>query len=369
MCGVLGFVDKRHRLSDAEHDRLWRRMIGTIVHRGGDGDGVYRSAPITLAHTRLRILDINPASDQPFFSSQGHGVLAFNGQIYNHRELKQQLSQHFEYRTESDTETLLYAYERWGRRFVHALRGMYAFGLWDKRERRIVLGVDFLGIKPLYYLNNANWFAWSSEVKPLLLLPGVAAGLDESTLHEFVCYRLLSGARTMFKDIYRLTPSQMLVYDPERDLLEPSAHWLPEAFARTGQTVAIEDVREALRDSVREHARADVPIGVQLSGGLDSSLIARLLRDALPRGYALHSYCIGPTDIGYGEFGYARRAARAAGTLHHEIRFDAATFAQSLYKATLHSRRAAKPPEHRAAHALGGRGTQRSQGAVFGRRG
>jgi asparagine synthase (glutamine-hydrolysing) len=219
---------------------------------------------------------------------------------------------------------------------VHALRGMYAFGIWDKRERRIVLGVDFLGIKPLYYLNDENWFAWSSEVKPLLLLPGVIASLDESALHEFVCYRSLSGARTMFKGIYRLTPSQILVYDPARDLLESSTHWHPEAFALASQTVPVEEVRETLRESVREHARADVPIGVQLSGGLDSSLVARLLRDALPRDYALHSYCIGPTDSGFGEFGYARRAARAAGTIHHEIRFDATTFAQSLHKATLH---------------------------------
>ena len=336
MCGVLGFVDKRHRLSDAEHDRLWRCMLETMAHRGGEGDGVYRSARITLAHTRLRILDINPASDQPFFSSQCHGVLAFNGQIYNHQELKQQLSPHFAYRTESDTETLLYAYARWGRRFVHALRGMYAFGIWDGRERRIVLGVDFLGIKPLYYLNDENWFAWSSEVKPLLLLPGVTASLDESALHEFVCYRSLTGARTMFRGIYRLTPSQMLVYDPEKDRLESSAHWHPETFACTSQTVPTEDLGEALRESVREHARADVPIGVQLSGGLDSSLVARLLRDSLPRDYELHSYCVGPTDSGFGEFGYARRAARAAGTIHHEIRFDGTAFAQSLHKATLH---------------------------------
>jgi glutamine phosphoribosylpyrophosphate amidotransferase len=164
MCGVLGFVDKRHRLSDAEHDRLWRRMISAIAHRGGEGDGVYRSAAVTLAHTRLRILDINPASDQPFFSNQCHGVLCFNGQIYNHQELKQQLSRDFVYRANSDTETLLYAYVRWGQTFVHALRGMYAFGIWDKRERRIVLGVDFLGIKPLYYLNDENFFAWSYGV-------------------------------------------------------------------------------------------------------------------------------------------------------------------------------------------------------------
>jgi len=336
MCGVLGFVDKRHRLSDAEHDRLWRCMLETMAHRGGEGDGVYRSARITLAHTRLRILDINPASDQPFFSSQCHGVLAFNGQIYNHEELKQQLSPHFAYRTESDTETLLYAYARWGRRFVHALRGMYAFGIWDGRERRIVLGVDFLGIKPLYYLNNENWFAWSSEVKPLLLLPGVTARLDESALHEFVCYRSLTGARTMFRGIYRLTPSQMLVYDPEKDRLESSEHGHPETFACTSQTVPTEDVGEALRESVREHARADVPIGVQLSGGLDSSLVARLLRDSLPRDYELHSYYIGPVESGWGEFGYARRAARAARTIHHEIRFDEATFARSLRRATLH---------------------------------
>ena len=336
MCGILGFVDKRHILSDGEHDRLWRRMIDAIAHRGGEGDGVYRSASVTLAHTRLRILDINPASDQPFFSNQCHGVLAFNGQIYNHAELKLELSREFAYRTKSDTETLLYAYARWGRRLVHKLRGMYAFGIWDKRERQIVLGVDFLGIKPLYYLNNENWFAWSSEVKPLLMLPGVTASLDESALHEFVCYRTLGGAKTMFKSIYRLMPSEILVYHPERNLLESSVHWRPEICAHTDDAVPVEDVRDIIWESVREHARADVPVGVQLSGGLDSSLLARLLRDALPRDYPLHSYCVGPIDNSFGEFGYARRAARVAKTIHHEIRFDAATFARSLHKATLH---------------------------------
>ena len=112
------------------------------------------SSTITLTHTRLRILDINPSSDQPFVSGQCDAVLAFNGQIYNHRDLRRRLGQHFVYKTESDTETLLYAYARWGRRFVHEFRGMYAFGIWEKRDGRIVLGVDFLGIKPLYYLND-----------------------------------------------------------------------------------------------------------------------------------------------------------------------------------------------------------------------
>lgn len=336
MCGVLGFVDKRSRLSEAEHERLWRSMISAIAHRGGESSGAYRSATLTLAHTRLRILDINPASDQPFVSSQCGAVLAFNGQIYNHRDLKRELGRHFAYRTKSDTETLLYAYARWGHRFVHQLRGMYAFAIWDQRDRRIVLGVDFLGIKPLYYLNDDNWFAWSSEVKPLLLLPGVSARLDESALHEFVCYRSLTGARTMFKGVRRLTPSQLLVYDPERDRFECSTYWRPEAFADATNPVAVEEVRAALRDSVSEHAAADVPVGVQLSGGIDSSLVTHLLRDALPPDYELHSYCIGPTDSGFGEFGYARRAARAARTIHHEIRFDETTFAESLHKATRH---------------------------------
>src|SRR5262249_18629193 len=124
MCGVMGFVDKKGRLSDAEHERLWRRMIATIAHRGGEGDGVYRAPKVTLAHPRLRILDLNPRSDQPFSSPQCNAVLTFNGQIYNHLALKAELARHFDYRTRSDTETLLYAYARWGRAFVDQLRGM-----------------------------------------------------------------------------------------------------------------------------------------------------------------------------------------------------------------------------------------------------
>lgn len=336
MCGVLGFVDKRRRLGDAEHDQLCRRMMATIAHRGGEGSGVYRAANITLAHTRLRILDLDPRSDQPFASPQSRAVLTFNGQIYNHLALKTQLAKHFDYRTASDTETLLYAYSLWGRRFVEKLRGMFAFGIWDKDHDQIVLGVDHLGIKPLYYLNTDDWFAWSSEVKPLLLLPGVRATLDDSALHEFMCYRSLTGSRTMLEGIRRIAPAQLLVYDTRRATIQQHTYWRPEAFGPRDRCASLEELREALHASVTEHAPADVPVGIQLSGGLDSSLLARLMRDALPEGYELHSYCIGPQERGWAEFSYARDAAKAARTIHHEIRFDDETFAGSLHKATQH---------------------------------
>ena len=336
MCGVLGFVDKKRRLGDAEHDKLCRRMMATIAHRGGEGSGVYRTANITLAHTRLRILDLDPRSDQPFASPQSRTVLTFNGQIYNHLALKAQLTKHFDYRTASDTETLLYAYSLWGRRFVERLRGMFAFGIWDKDGDQIVLGVDHLGIKPLYYLNTDDWFAWSSEVKPLLLLPGVRPTLDDTALHDFMCYRSLTGSRTLFEGIRRITPAQLLVYDTRCDAIQQHTYWRPEAVDPRDRYASLEELREALHASVTEHAPADVPVGIQLSGGLDSSLLARLMRDVLPKGYDLHSYCIGPQERGWAEFSYARDAAKAAKTIHHEIRFDDETFAGSLHKATQH---------------------------------
>ena len=336
MCGVLGFIDKRRRLGDAEHDRLCHRMMATIAHRGGEGSGIYRVANITLAHTRLRIMDLDSRSDQPFASPQCRAVLTFNGQIYNHLALKTQLAKHFDYRTASDTETLLYAYSLWGRRFVDKLRGMFAFGIWDKDSEEIVLGVDHLGIKPLYYLNTDDWFAWSSEVKPLLLLPGVRPNLDDSALHEFMCYRSLTGSRTMFEGIRKIAPAQLLVYDTRRATIQQHTYWQPEAFDPRDRCASVQDLREALHASVMEQAPADVPVGIQLSGGLDSSLLARLMRDALPQGYDLHSYCIGPYERNWREFSYARDAAKAAKTIHHEIRFDDEAFAGSLYKATQH---------------------------------
>lgn len=336
MCGVLGFIDKRRRLGDAERERLCRRMMATIAHRGGEGIGVHRASNITLAHTRLRILDLHPRSDQPFTSKQCRAVLTFNGQIYNHLALKAQLAKHFDYRTASDTETLLYAYALWGRGFVDRLRGMYAFGIWDEESGEVVLGVDPLGIKPLYYLDNDDWFAWSSEVKPLLLLPGVSSPFDQSALHEFMCYRSLTGARTMFVDIRKVKPAQVLVYDTRRSAIHQHTYWQPEALDPPDRVASVDEVREALRASVTEHAPADVPVGVQLSGGLDSSLLARLMRDALPDSYELHSYCTGPLERSWGEFSYARDAAKSAKTVHHEIRFDDETFAGSLHKATQH---------------------------------
>lgn len=336
MCGILGFVDKGRRLNDREHESLWRRMIALVDHRGGEGEGVYRSSEVTLAHTRLRILDLDARSDQPFASAQCDAVLTFNGQIYNHLDLKAELARHFAYTTQSDTETLLYAYALWGRSFVEKLRGMYAFAIWDIKDRRLTLGVDPLGIKPLYYLDNKDWFAWSSEVKPLLLLPGVRPLLDETALHEFVCYRSLTGARTMFAGIRKLKPAQILSYDARRGAIHHRTHWTPPVVDTVDSYASSEDVRDALRASVIEHAPADVPVGIQLSGGLDSSLIARLLRDALPHDYELHSYCVSPLENGFSEFGYARRAAKVAGTIHHEILFDDVIFADSLHKATFH---------------------------------
>jgi asparagine synthase (glutamine-hydrolysing) len=336
MCGVLGFVDKRRRLGVAEHDLLCRRMMAAIDHRGGEGTGVYQTSNITLAHTRLRILDLDPRSDQPFASPQCRAVLTFNGQIYNHLALKTELARHFDYRTASDTETLLYAYALWGRGLVDKLRGMFAFGILDQDHEQIVLGTDHLGIKPLYYLNTDDWFAWSSEVKPLLHLPGVRPTLDHSALHEFMCYRSLTGSRTMFDGISRMAPAQLLAYDIRRDTIQRHAYWQPEAFDPREGHATVEELREALHASVTEHAPADVPVGIQLSGGLDSSLLASLMRDALPKDYELHSYCIGPHERSWGEFSYARDAARAAKTIHHEIRFDDEAFAGSLHKATRH---------------------------------
>jgi asparagine synthase (glutamine-hydrolysing) len=258
--------------------------------------------------------------------------LTFNGQIYNHLALKAELARHFDYRTASDTETLLYAYSLWGRRFVDNLRGMFAFGIWDKDSEQIVLGVDHLGIKPLYYLNTGDWFAWSSEVKPLLLLPGVCPTLDDSALHEFMCYRSPTGSRTMFEGIRKVAPAQLLVYDTSRHTIQQHTYWQPEALDAQDR-YATAELREALHASVMEHTPADVPVGIQLSGGLDSSLLARLMRDVLPKNYELHSYCIGPYERSWGEFSYARDAAKAAKTIHHEIRFDDETFAGSLHKA------------------------------------
>ena len=336
MCGILGFVDKRHRLSPVEREQLWRTMIAALAHRGGEGDGVHQSSNVTLAHTRLRILDLHPRSDQPFANVQCRPVLTFNGQIYNHRALRSELAKHFTYQTESDTETLLYAYARWNRGFVEKLRGMYSFGVWDGDSGEVTLGVDPLGIKPLYYLNTDAWFAWSSEVKPLLLLPGVRPHLQESALHELLCYRSLSGTRTMFAGIHRLMPAQMAVYDTRRGALRLETYWRPESLDPSDRAVSVDEVRDTLCASVTEHAPADVPVGIQLSGGLDSSLIARLLRDVLPQSYQLHSYCIGPVDSGWSEFGYARQAARIARTIHHEIPFDDHTFADLLHRATFH---------------------------------
>jgi asparagine synthase (glutamine-hydrolysing) len=337
MCGLLGFIDKKRRLSDWECETLWRQMISTIEHRGGDANGAYRLLNVTLAHTRLRILDINTRSDQPFYSNQLAAVLTFNGQIFNHLELRSQLCGHFSYETSSDTETLLYSYARWGPSCVELLRGMFAFAIFEPHDFQVTLGVDRLGIKPLYYLNNDDWFAWSSEVKALLLVPGVRALLDRSAIHEFLVYRSVSGNKTMFDGIRRMLPSQMLIYDVRKDTTHEWTYWRPESIERTDdKSTTVDEVRNVLFQSVKEHVVADVPFGIQLSGGLDSTLVAHFSKATISHRDELHSFCIGPTDPGWAEFEYARCAASAIGTIHHEVRFNELMFSRLLENATLH---------------------------------
>jgi asparagine synthase (glutamine-hydrolysing) len=331
MCGIAGFVDKRKRFSEAEKRKLVSGMLSAIKHRGPDGDGISIEKNVAVAQARLSIVDLSPAGLQPMWDDAKQIAISVNGELYNHPSLRPWLEKKYHFRSHSDSETLLYAYAEWGTACLARCKGMYAFSILDVPRNRLFLAVDRFSIKPLYYVDSDDWFAWSSEVKALLRLPGVKRELNESALGEHLMFRSIAGTATLFKGIEKALPAQMFVFDIGTNRLEKSTYWQP---ASGGET-SVDDVRAALEKSVKEHMLSDVPIGVQLSGGLDSSMVSVLVRREMPND-DLHSYAVGLADPAWNEFPYSREVARILPTKHHEMLFTEEEFCTALPVATYH---------------------------------
>src|SRR3989344_7963728 len=173
MCGIAGFIDKKNILSAEEKSSLAERMQKILEHRGKDGKGMYIWGNIALVHTRLSIIDLSDKASQPFSSEDGNEVIVFSGEIYNHEDLRKILSEEFSFKSKSDTESIIYSYKKWGKKFLNKMEGMWAFALLDKNKEKITLSIDPFGIKPLYYIDTPEWFAFASELKALLLIPGI----------------------------------------------------------------------------------------------------------------------------------------------------------------------------------------------------
>jgi asparagine synthase (glutamine-hydrolysing) len=315
MCGIAGFVT---RAPASPPDAVLARMTDSIRHRGPDASGYYRDPFASLGHRRLSIIDV-AGGQQPMSNEDGALRIVYNGEIFNHADLRPALEQAgHRYRTRCDTETILHAYEQYGPDCVTRFRGMFAFALWDKHARTLFCARDRLGKKPFYYYWDGRLFAFASEIKALLEHPAVSPRFEEALLSEYLDFGYCSGERTLFSGIRKLMPGHWLRLTPEQ--LEIRQYWeipCPTVHERRDDQSWIAECRTRLEEAVRTRLMSDVPLGMFLSGGVDSSAIAALMKP-MSSG-PVKTFAVGYREQEFSELAYARQVAEKIGTEHHEV--------------------------------------------------
>ena len=320
MCGIVGLIDQR-RPVDA---RTFTAMRDALVHRGPDdaGSEFLDGGRVALGHRRLSFLDLSPHGRQPLANEDGTVWVTFNGEIYNYLELRDELAAagHL-FATATDSEVLVHGYEAWGERLVERLRGMFAFGIVDLREKRVFLARDRFGIKPLYYSQQDVLFAFASELKAFAPCAGLKRSLDVSALADYLNYRYVPSPKTIWKQVAKLPPAHCLSFDYERFQGATREYWrIPFGSTRATPTEVADRLEARLRESVRLHARSDVPVGAFLSGGYDSSAIVVAMTET---GLRPRTFAIGFEGWRDSEHLQAERVAEAVGVpLEHELVTD-----------------------------------------------
>ncbi len=332
MCGIAGYVEHGARGDDGS---VLERMMEALRHRGPDDGGCYRNGPARLGHRRLSIIDVS-GGRQPMLNEDGSAAIVYNGEVYNHAALAPELQRAgHRYATRCDTETVLHAWEEYGAGCLARLRGMFAFAIWDSARQRLFCARDRLGIKPLYYYWDGRLFAFASEIKALFHHPAISPALDETQLGEYLAFGYLSGERTLFAGVRKLMPGHWLSL--ERGTLTGGFYWdLPEAGEAEARSDRewIAECRRRLEETVRLRLMSDVPLGVFLSGGVDSSAIAALAQRMVDR--PLQTFSVGYSEAAFSELDYAREAARAIGSEHREIVIGREEFFEALPRLIWH---------------------------------
>jgi len=286
-----------------------------LAFRGPDEEGTYVSGPVGLGHRRLSVIDLKTGG-QPMGNEDGTIHLVSNSEIYNHRELRADLeSRGHRFRSRSDTEVLVHLYEEKGPSLVEKLVGMFAFALWDARERRLLLARDRAGKKPLYYTHRGSAFLFASLPDPLFLYPGVDPGVNPAAIDLYLSLLYVPGPATIYRDVRKLEPGHWLEWSPGRGWRE-NRYWRLVYQPKTGlkEEAAVEQLGEHLETAVRDRLQSDVPIGAFLSGGIDSSLVVALA--AAGRGQPLKTFSVGSPSPRHDELPYARWVSRLLGTEH-----------------------------------------------------
>ena len=336
MCGIAGIVASDQLAPEDSARAVAMRDI--LSYRGPDGAGLYTDDRAVLAHRRLSIVDL-AGGHQPLSNESGDVWVTYNGEIYNHADVRPQLEAagHI-YRTRSDTETIVHAYEQWGDECVHRFRGMFAFGIWDARRRRLLLVRDRLGVKPLYWAVIGDRLLFASEIKAVLESGLIAPRPNASVFSEVFATRGTAGVETMFEGIYKLLPGHRLIFEEGRVTTE--RYWeLPldgpdPELDRLDDAAITERFRALLQESVRLRLMSDVPLGMFLSGGIDSSAIAALMAREIDR--PVDTFSVAFADRRFSELEYARAVANAIGANAHEIVIDDSDFFSALPRLVWH---------------------------------
>ncbi len=321
MCGIVGLMDlKGAREVDLD---LLHSMNQTQFHRGPDGEGIYAQPGVGLAHRRLAIIDLKGGA-QPMSTPDGRVTVTYNGEIYNFQDLRRELEAlGYTFHTRCDTEVILYAWLAWGEECVKRFRGIFAFGLWDNRQKILFLARDQLGVKPLYYAQlRDGWLGFSSELKALKAHPGLERIIDLNALEDYFAYGYIPDPRTIYCNAFKLPPGHTLTVKAGQPAPSPVSYWDVHfaADAELSETEAAEALIERLREAVKLQLIADVPLGAFLSGGVDSSAVVALMAGLMDEPVEACSISFG--DPAFNESEYAKEVAHRYKVRHRIQQVD-----------------------------------------------
>ncbi|MDD5544832.1 MAG: asparagine synthase (glutamine-hydrolyzing), partial [Acidobacteriia bacterium] len=314
MCGIVGIIHTDGKPVDRVE---LARLTNTLSHRGPDGDGFHVDANVGLGHRRLAIIDLE-SGEQPLSNEDGTVWVVLNGEIYNFKELRETLaSRGHLFRTKSDTEAIVHAYEEWGVDCLNHLRGMFAVALWDARRKRLLLARDRMGIKPLCYYRAPGIFAFASEMHAFRSLQDFHPTLDYEALDLYLHFQYIPAPSSIYREVRKLPPAHYLLLDAQGNVQGPVRYWQFEFRPnhRLKEKDWVERIDAGLRDAVRSHLVSDVPFGAFLSGGIDSSLVVAYMSELMQE--PVRTFTIGFEDDEYDERPFARYVSETCKTDHH----------------------------------------------------
>jgi asparagine synthase (glutamine-hydrolysing) len=336
MCGIAGMVSFNKHVESS----LLQSMANIMSHRGPDGEGIWISSDqrVGFSHRRLSIIDLSEKANQPMHDNKRRGTIVFNGEIYNSPERRTELLKEGAsfFTDHSDTETLLQGYLTWGeKKLLKRINGMFAFVIYDRKHQKIIMARDRVGIKPLYYIETGDGVVFASEIKALLLYPNIKAELDKESFFHYLSLRAIPSPKTLFKGIKKLNPGGYIIIDLNSHKIKKESYWDPVKDSDKSNITlnqAADRLEELLYSSGKLRMISDVPVGVFLSGGIDSTYLLKIVSDNAAN---LSSFTVSyPGHEEYNEDHIASSFAATVGTLHHDVRIDQELYVDALGEVT-----------------------------------